>query len=162
MSVTKIMTLDGIVAARQRLRHEGKRLVFTNGCFDLLHAGHVRYLNQARGLGDALAVAVNSDRSVRILKGAGRPILPEDERAEVIAALGCVDLVCIFDDLTPQHTIDAIVPDILVKGADWEISDIVGRDTVEKAGGSVLSIPLVEGTSTSAIINRILSQFGKP
>jgi len=162
MSVTKIMTLDGIVAARQRLRHEGKRLVFTNGCFDLLHAGHVRYLNQARGLGDALAVAVNSDRSVRILKGAGRPILPEDERAEVIAALGCVDLVCIFDDLTPQHTIDAIVPDILVKGADWEVSDIVGRDTVEKAGGSVLSIPLVEGTSTSAIINRILSQFGKP
>ena len=161
MTVEKVKSLDEIVKLRHRLRSESKRLVFTNGCFDLLHAGHVRYLNQARALGDALVVGINSDRSVRELKGAGRPIQPEDERAEVLAALGCVDLVCIFDDLTPQHIIDAIIPDILVKGADWGISQIVGRQTVENAGGTVCNIPMVEGTSTSAIINKVLSQFGK-
>ena len=134
--------------------------MFTNGCFDLLHAGHVRYLNRARSLGDALVVALNSDRSVRALKGEGRPITPEVERAEVLSALGCVDYVFIFDDETPQRVIDMIVPDVLVKGADWGLSNIVGRQTVEKAGGTVCNIPLVEGTSTSVIIERVLREFG--
>ena len=161
MSVGKITTLDEMVLIRAQLRGMGRKLVFTNGCFDLLHAGHVRYLNQARALGDALVVAINSDRSVRELKGEGRPIVPANERAEVLAALACVDYTFIFDDLTPQRVIDAIVPDVLVKGADWGISEIVGRQTVENAGGAVLSIPLVEGTSTSAIIEKVVIQFGK-
>jgi D-beta-D-heptose 7-phosphate kinase/D-beta-D-heptose 1-phosphate adenosyltransferase len=160
MSVQKLKTLAEVVVIRQRLRTEGKKLVFTNGCFDLLHAGHARYLNQARAMGDALVIGLNSDVSVRALKGDHRPIMPELERAEVLAALGCVDYIFIFDDDTPQRVIDAVVPDILVKGADWGISEIVGRETVENAGGVVRSIPLVEGTSTTAIINRILSQFG--
>ena len=161
MSAEKVKTLDEVVMIRAQLRVAGKKLVFTNGCFDLLHAGHVRYLNQARALGDVLVVAVNSDRSVRELKGEGRPIVPANERAEVLAALACVDYIFLFDDLTPQRVIDAIVPDVLVKGADWGISEIVGRQTVENAGGTVRSIPLVEGTSTSAIIRKILTQFGK-
>jgi rfaE bifunctional protein nucleotidyltransferase chain/domain len=161
MSKDRIKTLEEMVEIRQQLRREGKKLVFTNGCFDILHAGHVRYLNQARALGDALVVALNSDDSVRTLKGANRPIVPENERAEVLAALACADYIFLFDDLTPQRVIDAIVPDILVKGADWGISEIVGRETVEKAGGEVCNLPLVEGTSTTNIIQKILSQFGK-
>lgn len=160
MTVQKIKSLDEIVLIRNQLRREGKKLVFTNGCFDLLHAGHVRYLNQARALGDVLVVAVNSDRSVREIKGEGRPITPEDERAEVLAALACVDYVFLFGDLTPQRVIGAIVPDILAKGADWETSEIVGRQTVEGAGGTVRRIPLVEGISTSAIIRNVLTRFG--
>ena len=150
-----------MVVERDGLRRRGKKLVFTNGCFDLLHAGHVRYLNQARALGDALAVGLNSDRSVRALKGEGRPIVPEEERAEVLAALECIDYVFIFDDLTPQRVIDAVIPDVLVKGADWGLDEIVGRQTVENAGGIVRNIPLVKGTSTTSLINKILSQFGK-
>jgi len=161
MAIEKIKSLENLLIERERLRRAGKKLVFTNGCFDLLHAGHVRYLNQARALGDVLAVGLNSDRSVRAIKGEGRPIVPEAERAEVLAALGCIDYVCIFDDPTPQHIIDAVVPDILVKGADWGLDEIVGRQTVESAGGIVRSIPLVEGSSTTSIINKILSQFGK-
>ncbi len=161
MAIEKIKTLEEVVEIRQRLRREGRKLVFTNGCFDILHAGHVRYLNQARAMGDALVLALNSDKSVRILKGENRPIVPEDERAEILAALACVDYVFLFDDLTPQRVIDAIVPDILVKGADWGISEIVGRETVEKAGGAVRNVPLVEGTSTTNIIENILSQFGR-
>lgn len=161
MTIEKIKTLEEVVEIRQRLRREGKALVFTNGCFDILHAGHVRYLNQARSLGDVLVLALNSDKSVRAIKGENRPIVPEDERAEVMAALACVDYVFLFDDLTPQRIIDAIVPDVLVKGADWGISEIVGRDTVEKAGGVVRSVPLVQGTSTTSIIEKILSQFGR-
>ena len=161
MGLEKIKSLDEIVQIRQQLRRSSRRLVFTNGCFDLLHAGHVRYLSQARALGDALVIGLNSDRSVAALKGEGRPIVPEAERAEVLAALACVDYIFIFDDLTPQNVIDAIVPDVLVKGADWGISDIVGRQTVENAGGTVRNIPIVEGTSTSSIIKRVLAQFGK-
>jgi D-beta-D-heptose 7-phosphate kinase/D-beta-D-heptose 1-phosphate adenosyltransferase len=160
MSVEKIKTLEEVVRHRARMRAEGKKLVFTNGCFDILHVGHVRYLNQARALGDALVVAVNSDRSVRAIKGPERPVVPEMERAEVLAALSCVDLVFIFGDTTPQRVIDAIVPDILVKGADWQVDEIVGRETVEKAGGTVRNIPLVEGSSTSGIIERVLERFG--
>ncbi|MDM7994466.1 MAG: D-glycero-beta-D-manno-heptose 1-phosphate adenylyltransferase [Acidobacteriota bacterium] len=160
MSLQKIKSLTEIIAERARLRESGKKLVFTNGCFDILHVGHVRYLNQARALGDALVVAINSDRSVREIKGNGRPIVNESERAEVLAALACVDFVVLFDDPTPQNIIDAIVPDILVKGADWSLSEIVGRDTVEQAGGVVLNIPLVEGSSTTNIIQKVLEQFG--
>ncbi len=157
----KIKTLEEIVRIRGLMRAQHKALVFTNGCFDILHVGHVRYLNRARSLGDALVVAVNSDASVRNLKGPKRPVVPETERAEVLAALACVDYVFIFDDPTPQRVIDAIVPDILVKGADWQIDEIVGRSTVERAGGVVRNIPLVEGASTSGIITRVLERFGR-
>jgi D-beta-D-heptose 7-phosphate kinase/D-beta-D-heptose 1-phosphate adenosyltransferase len=160
MTIGKIKGLEEVLAIRKRHRDERETVVFTNGCFDLLHVGHVRYLNQARALGDCLVVAINSDRSVRALKGHGRPIVPELERAEVVAALACVNHVFLFDDLTPQRIIDAIVPDVLIKGADWETAEIVGRETVERAGGVVRSIPLVEGASTTAIIARILERFG--
>jgi rfaE bifunctional protein nucleotidyltransferase chain/domain len=160
MSAQKIRTLNEIMQSRARLREIGKKVVFTNGCFDILHVGHVRYLNEARSFGDALIVAINSDRSVREIKGESRPVVPEMDRAEVIASLACVDYVLIFDDPTPKEVIDAIVPDVLVKGADWGISEIVGRDTVENAGGRVLNIRLVEGSSTTQIIQSVLERFG--
>ena len=138
-----------------RLRAEGKRLVFTNGVFDLLHPGHVRYLQHARALGDALIVGLNSDRSVRANKGDGRPITPEAERAEILAALACVDAVVVFDEDTPYEIIVAIQPDVLVKGADWADDAIVGRDSVEARGGTVVRVPVEPGYSTSAIIERI-------
>lgn len=137
------------------VKKAGKVVVFTNGCFDLLHPGHVRLLERARGLGDVLVVAVNSDASVRGNKGAGRPILPQAERAELLAALAAVDYVVIFDDPTPQALIAKILPDILVKGADWGDDAIVGREEVEGAGGKVVSIPLEAGHSTTEIISRI-------
>ena len=161
MSLQKIKSLNEIIQARARLRDLGKKLVFTNGCFDILHVGHIRYLNQARSFGDVLVVGINSDRSVREIKGDSRPIIPESERAEVLAALSCVDFVFIFDDPTPKRVIDAIVPDVLVKGADWGISEIVGRDAVESAGGVVLNVPLVEGSSTTEIIQKVVKRFGK-
>ena len=151
-----VLDLPTLLAERARLRAAGKRVVFTNGCFDLLHPGHVRYLQQARALGDALIVALNSDRSVRELKGASRPILKEAERAEVMAALACVNYVTVFDEATPQALIAALVPDILVKGGDWSVEDIVGREEVEAAGGQVMSLPFVDGVSTSEVIERIL------
>jgi len=138
-----------------RLRAEGKRLVFTNGVFDLLHPGHVRYLQRARALGGALIVGLNSDRSVRANKGDGRPITPEAERAEILAALACVDAVVVFDEDTPYEIIVAIQPDVLVKGADWADDAIVGRDSVEARGGTVVRVPVEPGYSTSAIIERI-------
>jgi rfaE bifunctional protein nucleotidyltransferase chain/domain len=161
MSKDKIKNLSEIVELRARLRKSGKKVVFTNGCFDILHVGHVRYLREARNLGDALIVGINSDRSVREIKGESRPIMPEIERAEVISALACVDFAVIFDDPTPREIIDALVPDVLVKGADWGVSEIVGRDTVENAGGVVLNIPLVQGSSTTEIIRKVLERFGK-
>jgi D-beta-D-heptose 7-phosphate kinase/D-beta-D-heptose 1-phosphate adenosyltransferase len=145
-----------LIRERERLRHAGRTVVFTNGCFDLLHPGHVRYLAQARALGDALIVALNSDRSVRALKGAGRPILNARERAEVIAALATVDYVTVFDEETPRELIAALLPDVLVKGGDWPIEQIVGREEVEAAGGQVLSLAYLEGASTTDIIERIL------
>ena len=160
MGTAKIKSLKEIANIREKLRRERKKLVFSNGCFDILHVGHVRYLNQARALGDALVIAVNSDRTVRLIKGEGRPVVPEMERAEILAALACTDYVFIFDDPTPQQVIDAIIPDVLVKGADWDISEIVGRETVEKNGGAVLNINLVEGSSTTGIITRVLERFG--
>jgi rfaE bifunctional protein nucleotidyltransferase chain/domain len=137
------------------LRASGRTIVFTNGVFDLLHVGHLRYLQRARGLGDALIVGVNSDRSVRAIKGLDRPITSEAERAEVLEALACVDGVVIFDEATPHDLIAAIQPDILVKGADWAEDAIVGRDTVEARGGRVIRMAIEPGHSTSDIIDRI-------
>jgi rfaE bifunctional protein nucleotidyltransferase chain/domain len=154
--MAQVLTLSELVSARAQLRQRGQRVVFTNGCFDLLHPGHVRYLQQARALGEALVVALNSDRSVRALKGPARPILKEDERAEVMAALACVDFVTIFDEPTPREIIAALLPDILVKGGDWSLDTIVGRAEVEAAGGQVMSLPFVDGVSTSEVIARIL------
>ncbi|MGE0103384.1 MAG: D-glycero-beta-D-manno-heptose 1-phosphate adenylyltransferase [Blastocatellales bacterium] len=155
----KILTPAELYIERERLRGLGRKVVFTNGCFDLLHPGHVRYLRQARYLGDALVVALNSDRSVRELKGPNRPILTETERAEVMAALGCVDYVTIFDDPTPRELIATLLPDVLVKGGDWGVGQIVGRQEVESAGGTVLSLPFVDGSSTSDVIQRIIDRY---
>ncbi len=132
-------------------------MVFTNGCFDLLHPGHIRYLAEARALGDVLVVAINSDRSVRSLKGPNRPVIGEGERAEVLAALRSVDLVTVFDDVIPRTVIARMLPNVLVKGADWGPGAIVGREEVEAAGGRVISVPVVEGYSTSAIIMKVRS-----
>lgn len=137
------------------LRAAGKTIVFTNGVFDLLHIGHLRYLQEARSLGDALMVGVNSDRSVRVLKGAGRPITEEHERAEVLAALTCVDAVVIFDEETPRDLIQAIQPDVLVKGSDWAEDAIVGRDIVEARGGRVVRITIQPGHSTTNLVEKI-------
>lgn len=153
--MAKILDHGALIQECRRLRSEGKRLVFTNGCFDLLHPGHVRYLREARSLGDALVVALNSDRSVRVLKGEGRPILNERERAEVVAALQAVDYVIIFDEETPRELIAELLPDVLVKGGDWPLDEIAGRQEVEAAGGKVLSLPYVEGSSSTDIIERI-------
>jgi len=136
-------------------RGRGLKVAFTNGCFDLLHAGHVRYLNEARGLGDALVVGLNSDDSVRRLKGEGRPIVPEGERAEVLAALAAVDAVVLFDEDTPLRLVEALSPDVLVKGGDWDVETIVGREHVRATGGQVLSLPVCPGRSTSALLARL-------
>src|SRR4030095_4251708 len=153
--MSKILDLDGLIRERALVRSKGLSLVFTNGFFDLIHPGHVHYLAQARALGDALVVALNSDRSVRILKGKGRPILHEKERVEVIAALEAVDYVTVFDEETPHSLISRLLPDVLVKGGDWQLSEIVGRAGVERAGGKVLSLPFLEGYSSTDIIERI-------
>ena len=158
---SKIVTRAALAAASRRMARQGKRLVFTNGCFDLMHPGHVRLLNRARRLGDALAVALNSDASVRRLKGPGRPILNQKERAEILAALECVDFVAVFSEPTPQQIIRAVRPKVLVKGGDWSPSRIVGRDTVEADGGEVRVIPLRKGFSTTAILRRIVSRRGR-
>lgn len=155
VSRAKIKNLQDLIGERRALGEAGKRVVFTNGCFDLMHPGHVRYLAEARTLGDALVVALNSDRAVRELKGPSRPILNEDERAEVMAALESVTFVTIFDDVSPRDTIVAVAPDVLVKGGDWGVGEIIGREEVEAAGGEVLSLPFVDGVSTSELIARI-------
>jgi len=149
------VTRSEAVAFAESLRAAGKTIVFTNGVFDLLHVGHLRYLQQARRLGDALIVGVNSDRSVRTIKGSDRPITPEAERVEVLAALECVDGVVVFDEDTPQSVIAALQPDLLVKGADWAADAIVGRDIVEARGGRVVRIPIEPGHSTSALVEKI-------
>src|SRR5215213_1934262 len=151
----KIISPEKMLGERQGLRAAGRRLVFTNGVFDLLHVGHVRYLAQARGLGDVLLVAINSDRSVRELKGPDRPVFNEGERAEILAALRHVDYVTIFDDVSPRSLIARLLPDVLVKGGDYELDQIHGREEVEAAGGNVISLPFVEGASTTALIEKM-------
>ena len=150
-----MLSRSDAAAFAQRLRAAGKQVVFTNGVFDLIHPGHVRYLQAARSLGDALMVGVNADESVRRNKGEGRPVTPERERAELIAALACVDAVTVFEEDTPAEVIRAIQPDVLVKGADWAADQIVGRDTVEAHGGRVVRVAVEEGYSTTAILQRI-------
>ena len=150
-----IFTLEQAILRFGRDKRNGRRVVFTNGCFDLLHPGHIRSLEYARSLGDALVVGLNSDASVRQLKGEGRPLIPEGERAEILAALECVDGVLIFGDLTPQRTIAALLPDVLVKGGDWAGDKIIGREEVEAAGGRVVSAPVVPGYSTTEILKKI-------
>lgn len=151
----RIVTQDELAAEVAAHKRAGRRVVFTNGCFDLLHPGHIRTLEQARSLGDALIVAINSDASVRQLKGAGRPVIPQHERAEILAALAMVDYVVVFDEPTPREIIARLLPDVLVKGGDWGENEIVGREEVEAAGGRVVSVPVEPGYSTSAILERM-------
>lgn len=151
----KLKTLDELVPIVRDLRHQRKQVVFTNGCFDLLHRGHVRYLDQAKGLGDVLIVAINSDASVRALKGPDRPVMSHEERSELIAALAAVDYVLVFDELDPEKVIRALEPDLLVKGGDWPLDRVVGRQIVESRGGRVHTLPYVEGASSSQLLQRI-------
>src|ERR1700719_497278 len=151
----EILTLEQAILRFGREKRNGRHVVFSNGCFDLLHPGHIASLEQARGLGDALIVGLNSDAGVRQLKGAGRPVLPERERAEILAALECVDAVVIFDDLTPREVIARLLPDVLRKGGDWPGDQIVGREEVEAAGGRVVLAPVVPGYSTTEILRKI-------
>jgi D-beta-D-heptose 7-phosphate kinase/D-beta-D-heptose 1-phosphate adenosyltransferase len=153
--IEKILSPEEMLRERQRLRAAGKRLVFTNGVFDLLHLGHVRYLAAARALGDALVVAINSDRTVRELKGPDRPVFNEAERAEILAALRSVDYVTVFDNISPRSLITELLPDVLVKGGDYQLDQIHGREEVEAAGGKVVSLPFVEGSSTTSLIEKI-------
>jgi D-beta-D-heptose 7-phosphate kinase/D-beta-D-heptose 1-phosphate adenosyltransferase len=150
-----MMTLEKLIVRFAPGKRNGKRVVFTNGCFDLLHPGHIKLLEAARALGDVLIVGINSDESVRTLKGPGRPVIPENERAEILANLECVDAVVIFDELTPQSTVAALLPDVLVKGGDWPGNQIVGREQVEAAGGKVVLIDVVRGYSTTEILHKI-------
>jgi D-beta-D-heptose 7-phosphate kinase/D-beta-D-heptose 1-phosphate adenosyltransferase len=151
----KVKNLPTLLQIIRRLKKQGKRVVFTNGCFDLLHLGHVTYLDRAKSKGDRLIVAVNSDRSVRKLKGKERPLVPQSDRARVLAGLESVDYVTIFDEPTPLSLIRAIQPDVLVKGADWKKEDIIGGDVVQHRGGKVVTIPVVKGISTTKNIERI-------
>jgi len=154
----KVMTTEQLVPLLQQARAQQKRIVFTNGCFDLMHIGHTRYLQAAKALGDLLVVGVNTDDSVRSLeKAPDRPIVQDAQRAEVLAALGCVDFVVLFAEPDPGRLIEALQPDILVKGGDWALDKIIGRDIVEARGGMVRTIPLVPGLSTTALLQRIRS-----
>ncbi|HEV2833877.1 MAG TPA: D-glycero-beta-D-manno-heptose 1-phosphate adenylyltransferase [Pyrinomonadaceae bacterium] len=152
---SKILSAERMLETRGDLRATGARLVFTNGVFDLLHVGHVRYLAQARALGDALVVAINSDRSVRELKGPGRPLFDQNERAEILAALRAVDYVTVFDDISPRSLIATLLPDVLVKGGDYQLDEIHGREEVEATGGKVVSLPFVPGASTTTLLERM-------
>ncbi len=151
----KVVTLPELIAHRRLLKKEGRRVVFTNGVFDILHRGHVEYLAKARSMGDVLIVGLNADDSVRRLKGPSRPIVGQSDRAIVLAALAAVDYVCLFDEDTPLQLITEIVPDVLVKGADWSIDNVVGREVVEAGGGRVLTIEFVPDRSSTSIIERI-------
>jgi D-beta-D-heptose 7-phosphate kinase/D-beta-D-heptose 1-phosphate adenosyltransferase len=157
----KIVEREVLKETVQSLKKGGKKIVFTNGCFELLHVGHVQYLQAARAEGDILVVGVNSDHSVRRIKGPRRPVVPENERAEVLASLACVDFISLFDEPDPLAMISSVLPDVLVKGADWAEDAIVGKDIVEAHGGRVVRIPLTQGASTTSIIKKILANYGK-
>ncbi len=160
MGPSKLKTISQMKAILRRLRGREKRVVFTNGCFDILHVGHIRYLRKARKLGDVLVIGLNTDRSVREIKGERRPVVSEKERAEVLSALEFVDYVVLFDEPHPLLLIAALKPDVLVKGADWPKNKIIGRDVVEKVGGRVVRIPLVPGASSTGVIEKILKVYG--
>ncbi len=155
----KIITVQKLRPLLDILRATGKKIVFTNGCFDLIHTGHTRYLAKARSFGDILVVAVNSDSSVRIIKGEKRPINTQTDRAETLAALESVDFVIVFDEPNPHRVISELQPDVLVKGGDWPIENIIGRDIVEERGGKVVSVGYIEGASTTGIIEKILKNY---
>jgi len=157
----KLKSADRLRELIGDLKKEGRRIVFTNGCFDILHVGHIRYLRQAAELGDVLVVGLNSDRSVRTLKGESRPYVPEAERAEMLAALEMVDLIAIFDEETPRNLIAELKPDLLVKGGDWDPSRIVGSDTVIAGGGEVVAVDEVPGRSTTSLVNKIIASRRK-
>ena len=157
----KIKERKELLRIVKNLKARGKRIVFTNGCFDLLHLGHVRYLEKAKSLGDVLVVGVNSDSSVRRLKGSKRPILSEKERTQILAGLGCVDYITIFNEADPLKLITSLRPNLLVKGGDWAKEQIVGREVVERSGGELVIIPFVKGASTSNVIDIILKRFQK-
>ena len=154
-----ILAIDELINMRKAIKNNNKKLVFTNGCFDIIHKGHIDYLNESKKLGDYLVVGVNSDDSVRILKGPKRPILPQNERAFIVSNLIAVDFVCIFDEETPLKLIEAVLPDLLVKGADWSIDKVVGKDVVEKNGGKVMTINLTPNKSTTNMIETILKTY---
>jgi rfaE bifunctional protein nucleotidyltransferase chain/domain len=158
---SKILRLSDLVKVLESLREAGKRIVFTNGCFDILHAGHVRYLAAARSKGDVLVLGLNSDVSVKSIKPENRPIVSQDQRAEVLAGLACVDYITIFDEPDPLVLIQTIKPDVLIKGADWKETEIIGSDVVKSYGGQVVRIEVVPGISTSRIIQRILKLYGR-
>jgi D-beta-D-heptose 7-phosphate kinase/D-beta-D-heptose 1-phosphate adenosyltransferase len=153
-----VASLQAVARAVRSLQAGGKKIVFTNGCFDILHSGHIDLLYRARALGDALVVAINSDASVGRMKGPKRPIIPQEERAELLAGFDMVDFVCVFEEDTPLEAILQIRPDVLVKGADWT-SNIVGQPEVEGWGGKVIALPLVEGRSTTGIVERVLARY---
>jgi rfaE bifunctional protein nucleotidyltransferase chain/domain len=158
---SKILKLSDLIKVLKSLREAGKRIVFTNGCFDILHVGHVRYLAAARSKGDALVLGLNSDASVKSIKPENRPIVNQDQRAEVLAGLACVDYITIFDEPDPLALIKTIKPDVLIKGADWKEAEIIGSDVVKSYGGKVVRIEFVPGISTSRIIQKILELYGK-
>ena len=153
----KIKQLEELKKIVASLKQQGKTVVFTNGCFDIIHVGHVRLLQEAKTFGDVLVVALNSDSSVKILKGNDRPFVSEEQRSEVVAALEMVDYVVIFNELDPLRIITELTPQVLVKGGDWTIDTIIGRDVVEQAGGKVIPLKFVDGVSSSTIIERILN-----
>jgi D-beta-D-heptose 7-phosphate kinase/D-beta-D-heptose 1-phosphate adenosyltransferase len=161
ISPRKIFASAALVGIRNRLREEGKTVVFTNGCFDLIHAGHIRLFHEARKLGDVLIVALNSDASIRRLKGRSRPIYPLKERQEILAAVEAIDFVTSFSEATPRRIIARLLPDVLVKGGDWRPDQVVGREEVEAAGGRVVIVPYLEGRSTSSIIWRSAAAKGE-
>jgi D-beta-D-heptose 7-phosphate kinase/D-beta-D-heptose 1-phosphate adenosyltransferase len=156
----ELVNITELVRVRESAREKGLKVVFTNGCFDILHLGHVHYLTRARGLGDMLAIGLNSDSSVRKLKGGSRPIVPQADRAGILCALSCVDYVCIFDEETPDRIIRQVAPDILVKGGDYSPDEIVGANFVRERGGEVVVIKALEGRSTQSLIDAILRRFG--
>ncbi|MGE5257749.1 MAG: D-glycero-beta-D-manno-heptose 1-phosphate adenylyltransferase [Hyphomicrobiales bacterium] len=155
----KIKTIQELAVLLPEFRRDGGTVVFTNGCFDLLHVGHVHYLAAARAEGDLLVVGLNSDQSVRVNKGERRPIVPDAERAEILAGLACVDFVTVFEEADPLRVIQALQPDVLAKGGDWAESEIIGADVVKQNGGRVVRLPIVEGASTRALIARILERY---
>ncbi len=159
--MNKILDRESLREKMEDLRKTGKKIAFTNGCFDILHVGHVRYLREAKKTGDVLVLALNSDSSVRSIKGEKRPLVPETERAEVLAALEFIDFITIFDELTPLELIKCLKPDVLIKGGDWPEEKVVGRDEVKQWGGKVVIIPEVMGKSTTNVVEKIINIYGR-